>query len=178
MARDQFYTSPEGTKYPLEEAGHDMSFKVYRSDRRKAKQSDPQSCVLARGIARHRDVLEVWIGSGLDAYVVFKEMEDRPAHAVHFTIRTTVRKLIDKFDTEKKIQSQIITLSRPTAGRTLAARAKMNARRKKEIAEGATVRKRAKTSRSSRMDRLGVPHRPTAPISRSGSVDVHTDLHV
>lgn len=178
MAREMFYTAPDGQKYPLEEAAYDMSFKVYRSDRRKAVQSSPQSCVLAKGIARHRDVEDVWIGSGLDAYVVFKETEDKAAHAVHFTIRTTVRKLIDAFDTNKKIQSQIITLSRPTKGRTLSARAKMNARRQKEIAEGAPVRKRAQTPRSSRMDRLGVPHRPTAPISRGGSVDVHSDLHV
>lgn len=174
----KFYTAPDGTKYLLKEAKYDMSFKIYKSDRRKAVPNDPHACVLAKGIRRHKDVKDVYVGSGLDAFVVFKETEEEEAHAEHFTIRTSVRKVIDKFDTDKKCESQIITLSKPTKGRTLAARAKMNARRKAEIEAGAQVNKRAAVSRRPRVDRLGVPHRPRAPISKGGSVDVHTELAV
>lgn len=170
----KFYKAPDGHRYPLKEAKYDMSFKIYKSDRRKAKQSDPQHCVLAKGIRRHKDVADVYVGSGLDAYVLFKATEEDPAHAEHFTIRTTVRKVIDKFDTDKKCESQIITLSRPTKGRTLAARSKMNAARRAEVKAGAKVAKRV--AKKSRVARLGVPHRPRAPISSTGSVDVHTEL--
>ena len=131
--------------------------------------------MLAKGIRRNKDVLDVWVGSGLDAYVVFKETEDDVAHAEHFTIRTTVRKVIDKFDADRRCQSQVITLSRPTKGRTLAARSKMNSARRAQVKAGAKVKKRA-TPKSARVQRLGVPHRPRAPVSRNGSVDVHTEL--
>lgn len=175
MAKDRIYTDPNGNEYPLKEAKYDMSFKIYKSDRRKAVASDPHSCVLAKGIRRHKDVQDVFVGSGLDAYVVFKATEDDPAHAEHFIIRTSVRKVIDKFDTEKKCESQIITLAKPTQGRTLAARAKMNAARKAEIKAGAKIKTRG-PSRARRVDRLGVPHRPRAPIGKDGSVNVHVEL--
>jgi hypothetical protein len=151
-----------------------MAFKTYKSDRRKAVQSDPHSCVLAKGIRRHKDVADVYVGSGLDAYVVFKATDDDEAHAEHFIIRTSVRKIIDKFDVEKKCQSQIITLSKPTKGRTLAHRSKLNGRRNAEIKAGAKVK--PGKSRRPRVDRLGVPHRPRAPISKDGNVNVQAEL--
>jgi hypothetical protein len=97
----KFYTAPDGTRYPLSEAKYNMSFKVYRSDRRKARIGDPGQCLLALGIRRDKDVLDVYIGSGRDAYVIFKAQDGEPAHAVHFTIPTTTRRIIDAFDKDR-----------------------------------------------------------------------------
>jgi hypothetical protein len=164
------YTAPDGTKYPLTESPWDMMFKVYKSDRRKATTGDPGNCLLARGIRRHRDVLDVFIGSGLDAYVVFKQTDDRPAHAVHFTIKTAVRRIIDRFDADKKTESQTIVLSKPTKSRTLEGRSKLGERRRLEVKNGAPVKKRGPQVR--RVHRLGVHNRPQAPVSKGGNVNV------
>jgi hypothetical protein len=165
------YTAPDGNKYPLTESPWDMMFKVYKSDRRKATSGDPGNCLLARGIRRHKDVLDVYIGSGLDAYVLFKKTDEMPAHAVHFTIRTKVRRVIDKFDADKKSESQTIVLSRPTKSRTLEGRSKLGTRRRHEVKNGALVKKRGPQV-APRIRRLGVHPRPHAPVSKGGSVNV------
>lgn len=164
------YTTADGTQYPLSEARYDMMFKVYKSDRRKCIPCDPHQCLLAKGILRHPDVLDVYVGAGCDAYVVFKATRDEPARAVHFGIRTKARKVIDAFDTDKKLQSETIVLCKPPHAWRLDVRRDSNARRRKEIKDGAPVTKRGKRAKA-RVGRYGAPRRPLAPLSKSGHVN-------
>lgn len=170
----RFYTTPEGERFPLKEAPWDMIFKVYRSDRRKAKQGDPGCCLLALGVKRHRDVLDVYFGAGKDAYVVFKATEDEPASAVHFVLNTKAKQFIDAFDKDRKAQSVDLILKKPAKSWKLDYRRKSNARRREEVKNGAEVSKR-EGRKTSRMERLGLQYRPRAPISRSGNVNVAVD---
>jgi hypothetical protein len=173
----RFYTAPDGERYPLTEARYGIDFKAYRSDRRKARQGDPSGCWAALGIKRNKNVLHVYIGSGRDAYVVFKANDDESAHAVHFTIKTSVRKLIDAFDKDKSAKTQIVRLDAPTPGRTLEARQNSGKRRREEIRNGAPIKKRG-PSKNKRITRLGVEHRPRARITRGGSVSMAVEEQV
>lgn len=166
------YTAQDGNEYPLTEARYDMMFKVFKSDRRKCTPSDPHNCLLARGIMRHPDVLDVYVGSGLDAYVVFKETEDDPAHAVHFGIRTKIRRIIDAFDKDKKTQSVDIILCKPPHSWRLDYRRAANSRRRKEVKEGSPVKKRKQPTNSVRVSRFGTGRRPAAQVSKSGNVEI------
>jgi hypothetical protein len=169
----RYYTTPDGTRFPLIEAKWDMSFRCYKSDRRKAVPGNPHECLLAIGIKRDRRVLDAYLGSGQDAYVVFKADDEDPAHAVHFTIPTVARRAIDQFDTNRKAATVVITLRRPTGKRTLEARKGLNKDRRERIKNGAhRSRSRTQTPRQPRITRLGVHHRPRPRISSAGNVNV------
>jgi hypothetical protein len=162
----RFYTTPQGDKYPLYEAPYDTAFHVYKSDKRRAIIGDPHSCLLALGIRRDPRVLDAYIGSGRDAYVVFAKGQGKKGpFALHFTVNAEAARMRDLFDTKHAPTSQIILLSAPTQGRTLAARSRMNKRRREEIKNGATVQLR--TVHSPRITRLGVPNRPRATITKN-----------
>jgi hypothetical protein len=165
------YTAPDGEKYPLKEAKYDMSFNVYKSDKRKAVPGDPHSCLVALGILRHPDVLDVHIGSGGDAYVVFKEDEDEPAHAVHFKARAEARRIRDAFDVRGASKTMQITLHKPAKSWRLDHRDKSNKRRQAEIKAGSPIKRRGSPTKS-RVVRLGVPHRPRVKVSSTGSINI------
>jgi hypothetical protein len=142
MSKMRHYVMPDGSKYPLTEAEHDIGFVVYKSDRRKAKTGDPTCCLIALGIRKNPSVLGAYIGSGKDAYVIFKANKRLPARAVHFTIPAKTAKVRDKFDVKGSPPTQQILLKAPTEARTLEARSKLNKRRRDEIKAGATISKR------------------------------------
>jgi hypothetical protein len=173
----RFYTTPTGERYPLKEARYDIWFKAYRSDRRKAKRGNPGWCLLALGIRRNKDVLDVYVGAGHDAYVIFKATEEEEAHAVHFVIRTEAKKVIDAFDKDRTTKTQPIKLQKPPQSWTLAGRRKNNARRRAEIKAGSPVKRRGKIARS-RMGRVGVERRQRAIISKSGNVSMLDEKQV
>ena len=162
----RIYKSRDGTEYPLIEAAYNMTVKVFRADRKKSIMGDPYACLVAFGINRHPDVVESFIGSGGDAYVIFKPTDDYPnGYAVHFTIPTTAARVRDQFDKEKAAKSITVWLRKPTKARTLNGRSLSNKKRRIAVKEGAPVKKRGK-SNVSRVVRLGVAHRPRAKISR------------
>lgn len=165
---ERVYTAPDGTKYPLTEAEYDMSFNVHKSDRAKAVIGDPWGCLIALGGKRHPDVLEVYIGSGGDAFVIFKGRGGKPPRAVHFTIPAKAAKIRDSFDTKGSPPSQIVMLRAPTKARTLAARSVSNKARKEKIKTGDHVVTPRGTIAKKRIMRLGVAHRPRARISKTG----------
>jgi len=165
------YEAPDGIKYPLTEAKYDIAFRIYRSDRRKAKKLDPHNCLLALGIKRDKDVKDVYIGAGLDAYVVFKGMGGEEDHAVHFTIPRPARKAVDAFDKDRTAQTMQVILRKPTAGRTRDARSRMDRDRKRRIKDG-THKVRTRGPGAKRVQRLGVGNRPRPRISKGGSVSV------
>lgn len=161
---DLVYKLADGTKVPLFEADHGMSFKVRRADRRGAVTGDPTNCVEARALCRMRGALEAYIGSGKDAYVVFKGTGTRPFnHALHFVILAKAARTRDAFDTNKKLKEVNLELAAPTGKRTLKHRRMLDRERAKAIKAGAPVKKRG-TIRQERITRLGVPHRPRAKI--------------
>lgn len=166
----RFYEAPDGIKYRLTEAKYDMGFKIYRSDRRKAKKLDPHNCLLALGIRRHPDVIDVYVGAGKDAYVIFKDAEGGDPYAVHFVLSRPVKGVIDAFDKDRLAKTQQIMLRRPTAGRTLAARSHMDKARRQRIKNGKHFVKHRATPKASRMSRLGISQRPRPRVSKSGNV--------
>jgi hypothetical protein len=84
------YTDTDtGQTWPLEEADTDYSFRVYKSDRRKATIANPTACLLALGLKHDKDIAAVYIGSGKDAFVVFKGKGRRPPLARHPSPATT-----------------------------------------------------------------------------------------
>lgn len=165
------YTDPDGVKYPLTEARYPMDFKVYKSDRRKAKQGDPNGCWMALGIWRIKGVIAVYVGSGRDAYVVFAATDEEPARAIHFTIGTTMRRLIDAFDKDRKAKTMKVELRVPAKSWTLEGRRKNNARRRAEVKAGATKKPRGRIA-AKRITRIGVGSRHRAPISRTGNLNL------
>jgi hypothetical protein len=153
-----------------------MLFKVYRSDRRKAAVGDPWGCVEALGIMHHRGVIEAYIGSGRNAYVVFKGTEEEPATAWHFMISVKAGKIRDAFDQNKKLDRQELLLRAPSKTQTLSARSEMNKKRNTAIKNGLHVPVKRGAPSTTRMERIGVKPRPHALISRGGSVDVSADV--
>jgi hypothetical protein len=171
--KKHFYTAPDGTEYPVKEADYAMGFKVYKTDRSKAIKGDPTHCLIAMGLQRHPEVQYAFIGSGLDAYVVFRGKRGRPAYAVHFTIPAQASKVRDAFDAKQGLKTMFLELRAPTAGRTLDARARQDRRRRLKIKNGThTVKPRGPSTK--RVTRIGVPHRPRPRITTSG--DVHTEV--
>lgn len=166
MKSKRLYTAPNGKTYPLFEAPYPMPVTVYKTDQRKAQIGDPVGCLIARGLKRMKGVEDVWVGCGQDAYVCFKETKLRPAHALHFTINTQAARVRDFFDTHKGVETQSLQLDPPSAGRTHAARAAMNKRRREEIKNGATVAKRERPY-TQRITRLGVHRRPKAIVKKN-----------
>jgi hypothetical protein len=157
------YTAPDGLKYPLSEAPSDMAFMAYMSDRKKAKIGDPNHCILALGIGRNKDVLHCYIGSGKDAYVVYKGEGTKPPFCLHYTVDTKAARVRDLFDTKGAPKTQVIWLRHPTRARTLAARRMLDKRRREEIKAGSPVKPRG-PQKNPRITRLGVVHRPLARI--------------
>jgi len=166
---ERTYTDPKtGKTYPLEEAETDYKFRVYKSHRRKAVIGDPTSCLIALGLQRDEDIISAHLGSGKDAYVIFKNKGRRPATARHYVILAAAAKVRDAFDQKGAPNSQWLTLSAPTEGRTLEAREKMRKRRARELKEGTgqPYRPRSSSNRP-RVTRLGVAHRPKAIVKNN-----------
>ena len=160
------YTDTDtGQTWPLEEADTDYSFRVYKSDRRKAEIGEPTACLLALGLKHDKDIAAAFIGSGKDAFVVFKGKGRRPPVARHYVILAAAARVRDTFDQKGAPPTQWLTLSAPTAGRTLDARKTMNQRRNAAVKNGALVRKRA-TPNKPRITRLGIPSRPKATVKK------------
>lgn len=157
------YKTPDGVIYPMFEAPYKYDITVYKSDCKKATIGDPNHCLIALGARRDPSVIDAHIGSGKDAYLIFKATKLRKAHALHFTIAAAAARVRDYFETHKGVTTQIVTLSAPTAGRTHEHRKKLNAARAKRIKEGKHVVKSRGKSKT-RIMRLGVPHRPKATI--------------
>ena len=168
MVKQRMYRCKDGREIPLFEADYDIAFTVYKKDRRGAVIGDPNNCLEAKSICDHNpDVIEAYIGSGKEAYIVFRETDSRPfEHALHFIIPTRSSKVRDAFDTKKGVDKQILWLRRPTKSRTAKARAKSNKERRKAIKAGAPVKKRG-SPKTTRMYRLGVDHRPRAKIKHN-----------
>jgi hypothetical protein len=164
MSKAQLQYQSKDGPVPLFEADHEMAFKVYKSDRRKAVVADPLNCIEAKGLCRNRGVREAHIGTGGDAFVVMKHTATRPfPHALHFIIPAASKKVRDLFETKKNITSQVLTLMAPTAGRTILNRRRLNKARREAIKKGAPIKKQAKP-RVGRLQRLGMAHRPRAKI--------------
>lgn len=166
-AAKRTYKAPDtGKEYPLYEAPYRYGITCYRVDLPKAMKGSSDKCIIALGGLHDPAVEAVYIGAGKDAYVCFKETSLRPAYALHFTLNTEAQKVRDYFDVHQDFDTKTITLSPPTAGRTLAHRDKLNKRRHEEIKNGAEV-KRRDTPRRDRMARIGVPYRPRAIITKN-----------
>src|SRR5262245_20215722 len=167
------YTAPDSTRYPLTEADYNIAFKVYRSDRKRAKKNDPHACWYALGIRRDSDVEDCYIGSGKDAYVIFKGRGRKSPFAVHFIIRTAERRFVDHFDKDKSVKTMMIILYAPPETLKLAHRRASNKRRRSEINSGTgkPVRKRG-TIAKRRVQRIGVTARPRAKITGAGDVSM------
>ena len=163
----RFYVTPEGDKYPLVEAPYDYHIPVFKKDCKKAVIADPYSCLIAMGARRDPLVLGAYIGSGKDAYVIFRETKQRRAYALHFTISAEAARVRDYFDTHKGEVRTMVKLSAPTAGRTLAHRSKLNKERARRIKAGEHTPKKRGKPNVTRIVRLGVKHRPRASIERN-----------
>jgi hypothetical protein len=162
----RYYDAGDGKKYPLFEAPYNYPVTVYKSDCKKAVIGDPQQCLIALGACRDKLIESAFIGSGKDAYIIFKKTPLREAYALHFTINAQAARVRDYFDSQKAGTSQIITLSAITPGRTLAHRSILNKKRAAEIKAGAEKKKRGKPA-VTRVMRLGLHHRPRAKIEKN-----------
>jgi hypothetical protein len=164
--KQRYYKTDDGKQVPLFEADHDMAFKVYKTDRRKSVIGDPKHCIEAKGLCRLPNVREAYIGSGKDAYVIFEKAPRRPfSHAIHFMIPIASGRVRDAFDTKRDLKSQILMLKAPASGQTRAHRSLLNKRRRDAIKNGAPVKKRATKAAATRVQRLGIDHRPRAKIT-------------
>jgi hypothetical protein len=160
MAKRLYYTAGDGTKFPLREAMIPFSFNVYRKDQKAACVGDPFNCLIAVSGRRHKNVLAMYIGSGKDAYVVMTDGRGGRPIAYHYTINARASKVRDNFDQNKKIDSQMVTLSVPTPGRTREHRAKLGKARNAAIKAGAEVKKRGASVKAVR----AFKYRPHATI--------------
>lgn len=160
------YTDPKsGKRWPLEEAEVDYSFPVYKTDKRKAVIGDPTQCLIAKGLQHDKNIVAAFIGGGKDAFVVFKGKGRLGEHAKHYVILAKAARVRDTFDQKGAPATQHLTLSAPTAGRTLDAREKMNKRRREEIKNGAPVKHRAPAN-VPRMTRVDVERRPKPIVDK------------
>ena len=167
MRKRRYYVAGNGIRYPLTEADRDYHIKIYKSDCKKAVVGDAAQCLIALGAKRDKRVDGAYIGSGKDAYVIFKALRGRPAHAEHFTLNAQASKVRDFFDTHKGAVTTSIVLSAVTAGRTLDHRSKLGKKRAAAIKNGThTVKTRGKPN-ATRIMRLGVKHRPKANITNN-----------
>jgi hypothetical protein len=157
------YVAGNGKAYPLYEAPYKYDITVYKTDCPKASIGDPEHCLIARGALRDKALEAAYIGAGKDAYLCFKATKLRKAYALHFTINAEAGRIRDFFDTHKGVATRTVTLSPPTAGRTLDYRSKLNKKRRAEIKAGAPVNKRGKPN-TTRIMRIGVKLRPRAQI--------------
>jgi hypothetical protein len=117
--------------------------------------------VIALGARHDPNIYDMFIGSGKDAYVIFRGRDGLVA--VHYTINARAAKVRDDFDANKKLKTQWIKLSAPTAGRTLEHRSKLGKKRRAAVKAGAPIKHRTKPIRS-REQRIGVKQRPRAKI--------------
>lgn len=163
----RFYVTPEGNKYPLFEAPYDYHIPVFKKDCKKAVIADPYSCLIAMGARRDPLVLAAYLGSGKDAYLVFRETKMRKAHALHFTISASAARVRDHFDTHKGEVRTTVKLNAPTAGRTLEHRSKLNKERARRIKAGEHTPKKRGKPNVTRIHRLGVKHRPRATVEKN-----------
>ena len=162
----RYYVTGDGKRYPLFEAPYDYPITVYKSDCKKAIIGDPAQCLIALGARRDKLVEAAFIGSGKDAYVVFRATKLREAYALHFTLNAEASRVRDWFDSHKGATSQMITLSAVTAGRTLAHRSVLGKKRRQAIKDGAEVKRRGKPNET-RITRIGMKHRPHAIIEKN-----------
>jgi hypothetical protein len=167
MTKRRYYIAGNGVKYPLYEAPYKYSITVYKADCKKAVTGDPSQCLIAMGARRDKQVEGAYIGSGKDAYVIFKALRGKPAHALHYTLNAQASRVRDFFDTHKGVATHTIELSAVTAGRTLDHRSKLGKKRAAAIKNGThTVKSRGKQN-ATRIMRIGVKHRPKANITEN-----------
>ena len=166
MSKRRYYVAGDGKSYPLREAMVPFNFKVYRKDCKSAIVGDPSNCLIAKGARRHKNIDAVYIGSGKDAYVVMNDGRGGKPFAVHYTINAAAAKVRDEFDRNKNMAAKEVVLSVPTAGRTLDHRSMLGKKRRKAIKAGAEIKKRDKPS-VTRVQRIGMKHRPRANIDRN-----------
>jgi hypothetical protein len=167
MTKRRYYVAGNGQQYPLSEADEEYPITVYKSDCRKAVVGDTAQCLIAMGAKRNKRVEGAYIGSGKDAYIIFKGTRGKPAYAKHYTLNAQASRVRDFFDTHKGVVTQTITLSPVTAGRTLDHRSKLGKKRAAAIKNGThTVKSRGKPN-ATRIMRLGVKHRPKAQIANN-----------
>ena len=134
MTKQLEYELADGTRVPLFEAEYDTAFKIFKSDRRKAKVGDPKACIEALGICRKPNVLEAHIGSGKDAYVVYSKTPGRSfKHAVHHTMPAQSGRVRDQFEVKGSPKTQTLFLKAPSSGRTLAHRKTLDKKRRAEV---------------------------------------------
>lgn len=164
------YKLEDGREVPLFEADYDMSFDVYKTDKKKAVIGDPRHCIEAVGLCRLQNVTEAHIGASKVAIVVFGPTASRDfVHAVRFIIPASSAKVRDKFDLQKSLKSQTLRLSAPTKGQTMERDRVRQKARREAIKAGAEIKKRGKPNRN-RMQRIGVKQRPRALVTKNGTV--------
>jgi hypothetical protein len=162
----RYYVAGDGIKYILKEASLPFSFPVYRSGCKAAVIGNASECIIARSGQKHPNVHALYIGSSRDAYVIMRDGPGGKLYAVHYRINARAARVRDIFDADKKIKSQMVTLSVPTVGVTLAHRSKKGKQRREEIKNGSPVTKR-ETVHTTRQERIGVKHRPRAKIENN-----------
>jgi hypothetical protein len=173
----RFYTTADGAKFPLYEAMYDYHFTIYKVDCAIAKIGDALNCLLALGIRHDKKVLAAYIGSGRDAYIIFKANPNAPhefqheSHAVHFMIPTTAGRVRDYFDAHEGKEILALKLVAPSATQTKEAKSHYDKIRSEKIKNGEIIPAKSKQARSTRITRLGVPHRPR-PIITDDNVTV------
>jgi hypothetical protein len=164
----RIYRAPDtGKEYPLHEAPYDYAINCYRSDLRKAQTGSSDQCIIALGAKHDKLVEAAFVGAGRDAYICFKATPLRPAYALHFTVNARAQRVRDYFDTHKIVATKQIILSAPSAGRTLAHRAKLDGERREKIKNGDHVPTKRTTPRQDRITRIGVKSRPRAVVEKN-----------
>lgn len=148
----------------MSNAPRNLKFEVFKTDAKKAEIGNPWGCIIALGIMREDDVVEAWVGSGKMAVVVYQDDGGKP-YAHYYTLNAHAAEVRDTFEQNLKVDSKILSLRRPTVGRTLEHLAKLNKDRARRIKAGAPVKHRDKAN-VTRMMRIGVPHRPRAVIEK------------
>lgn len=161
------YRLATGENIPLFEGEYDFPFVVTKKHAKGATIADPLNCIEARAIRSLSKVEEAYIGSGRDAYVVFKETNQRPfLHAVHFSIPTKAGSVRDNFDKEGSGADITLWLRAPSNSHRLEDRRLAERARDEAHKHGKPIKKatKPKSPNAVRMERLGVAHRPRASV--------------
>jgi hypothetical protein len=155
----------DGNTYRVIQAKHDYAVRCYRSDRSRAIPGDLRKCLIALGAKRNRLVVDCLIGAGRNAYVLFEATEESEREWHHFNTSATSRKVADEFDKDKKTQTIIVMLKRPSKGTAKNAASSRHAKQYQERkTTGKQPNKTIGATKKTRMKRLGVPHRPMPRI--------------
>lgn len=165
----------DGEKHPLQEGDYDTAFKVYKTDRLRAEIANPEKCIEALGLRRLPNVAFAHIGSGNVAYVGFHDQRSPTGVTVRrFYIPAPAKKVRDQFETKGSPKTQILMLKAPANGKTMASRSKRDQARRANIKAGAHLPQKREQPHSTRLERIGVAHRPRPKIIK-GEVSLGTE---